>query len=133
MTPADALLAEAAELRARAEVAEAEARRLQAQEREDAIVTALSLYDGPLTRRGPALAVDLSRTRQTAGGANVRSTNCLTRSPRSGARGTGLRSRGGEPHRPSPDFNVAKLKSGAVAIATGDMTMLQITDRKWSG
>lgn len=66
MTPADALLVEAAELRARAEAAEAEARRLQAQERETAIVAALEIYEGPLTRRAAALARDLSRYLGTA-------------------------------------------------------------------
>lgn len=66
MTPADALFAEAAELRARAEAAEAEARRLQARERENAIVEALEIYEGPLTRRAAALARDLSRYLGTA-------------------------------------------------------------------
>ncbi len=55
----EALLAEAAELRAHAEAAEAEARRLQAQEREAALVAALDLYTGELWTRTKALAVDL--------------------------------------------------------------------------
>jgi len=66
MTPVAALLAEAAELRARAEAAEAEAHRMQAQEREEAIVAALEIYEGPLTRRAAALARDLSRYLGTA-------------------------------------------------------------------
>lgn len=66
MTPVDALLAEAAELRARAAAVVAEARRLRWQEREDAIVAALEIYEGPLTRRAEALACDLSRYLGTA-------------------------------------------------------------------
>ena len=102
MTPADALLVEAAELRARAEAAEAEARRLQAQEREDAIVAALDLYGGELWTRAKALAVDLKSY----------AANGWRRE---------LRSRGGEPIGDRQMFNIAKLKSGAVAISTGDM------------
>lgn len=56
-----ALLAEAAELRARANAIEAEARRLQAQESEDAIVAAFKLYDGAHTARAKALETDLQK------------------------------------------------------------------------
>ncbi|WP_292532285.1 hypothetical protein [Methylocystis sp.] len=62
MTPADtadALFAKAAEFRARYEAALAEARRLQAQEREDAIVEALGLYSGSDRARATMLAAHL--------------------------------------------------------------------------
>ncbi|WP_292531610.1 hypothetical protein [Methylocystis sp.] len=59
--PGVALLVEAAELRARAAVAEAEGRRLQVRERRDAIVAALELYDASLTTRSAALEIDLKR------------------------------------------------------------------------
>ncbi|MFO1125108.1 MAG: hypothetical protein U1E25_07390 [Methylocystis sp.] len=122
MTPADALLAEAVELRARAEAAEAEARRLQAQEREDAIVGALVLYDGELWTRAKALAVDLNS--YAANG--WRREFALDELPDSTPQKRRawhriLLSRGGDTIGDRQMFNIAKLKSGALAISTGDM------------
>jgi len=59
MTRADALLAEASALRARAEAIEAEGRRLLAQEHDDAIIEALLLYSGSDRARSIKLAAEL--------------------------------------------------------------------------
>jgi hypothetical protein len=59
MMPGDAHFAEAAELRARADAAEAEGRRLNAQERDGAIVDAFNLYCGSHYTRALDLASDL--------------------------------------------------------------------------
>lgn len=59
MTRADALLAEAAALRARAEAIEAEARRLEAVEHDSAIVEAIGHYRGSLYARASKLEIRL--------------------------------------------------------------------------
>jgi len=52
--------------RAMADFEDAEARRLEAVERNDAVVAALAHFDGPLTTRAAALAFDLDRYLSTA-------------------------------------------------------------------
>lgn len=47
--------------RARAEFYDLEAQRLESQERDDAIIAALKLYDGALTARAKSLETDLSK------------------------------------------------------------------------
>jgi hypothetical protein len=129
ITPADALLAQAAELRAqaaelraRAESAEAEARRMQAQEREDAIVAALRLYEGELWTRAKALAVDLSSY-----AANGWRRECVLHDLPSNALSKRrswhkiLRSRGGAPIGDRQIYNLAKLKSDSLAISAGSV------------
>ncbi|MBG0801640.1 hypothetical protein IYW40_09100 [Methylocystis sp. H4A] len=95
---------------------------MAAQEREDAIVAALGLYDGELWTRAKALAVDL-KSYAANGWRREFALDELPDSTPSKRRAWHriLRSRGGEPIGDRQMFNIAKLKSGAVAISTGDM------------
>ncbi len=66
MTPPDILLRQAEEHESRAAELRRRAAEMAAQERTSAIVTALEIYEGPLTRRAAALARDLNRYLSTA-------------------------------------------------------------------
>lgn len=121
MTPA-ALLRKAEEHECWAAELRRRAAEMAAQEREDAIVAALGLYDGELWTRAKALAVDL-KSYAANGWRREFALDELPDSTPSKRRAWHriLRSRGGEPIGDRQMFNIAKLKSGAVAISTGDM------------
>lgn len=120
MTPVDALLAEAADLRARAEAVEAEARRMQAWEREAAIVNTLALYDGEPWTQANALAVDL-KAYAANGWRREHARDELPDGVGKKRRAwhSILRSRSGAPIGHRQIYNLAKLKSGALAISAG--------------
>ncbi len=130
MTPAaDAMLAEAASLRARADAIEAEARRVLAQEREGAIIAAMTLYEGELWTRAAALAVDL-RSYQANGWRREAGLHELPTGAPSKRRAWHriLRSRSGAPIGDRQIYNIAKLKSGALAISTDGVRLTNIDE-----
>lgn len=130
MTPAAAaMLAEAAALRARAEAIEAEARRMLAQEREGAIVDAIALYEGELWTRAAALAVDL-RSYSANGWRREDGLHELPADAPSKRRAWHriLRSRGGAPIGARQLYNIAKLKSGVVAISADGVRLRNIDE-----
>ncbi|RNJ50288.1 hypothetical protein [Methylocystis hirsuta] len=130
MTPAaDAMLAEAAELRARAAAIEAEARRMLAQEREGAIIAAMALYEGEIWTRAAALAVDL-RSYAANGWRREDGLHELPAGAPSKRRAWHriFRSRDGAPIGDRQIYNIAKLKSGALAISTDGVRLKNIDE-----
>ena len=121
MTPA-ALLRKAEEHESLAAELRRRAAEMASQEREMAIVEALDLYDGELWTRAKALAVDLKAYAANGWRREFAVDELPDGAPQKRrAWHRILRSRGGAPIGDRQMFNIAKLKSGAVAISTDGM------------